>query len=78
MENILIQTLFRMKKCWPVLVLLTVASALPAQITVTNASFPEAGDTLWFVINNSPCSIGSLTPPGPQDWDFTGLSADAS
>ncbi|MCF8247317.1 MAG: T9SS type A sorting domain-containing protein [Saprospiraceae bacterium] len=67
-----------MKKSLPVLVLLTIAASLSAQITVTNATFPAAGDTLWLNIDNSPGSIGSLTPPGPQNWDFTGLSADAT
>lgn len=67
-----------MKKCLPVLALLLAAVSLSSQITVTNATFPAAGDTLWFAIDNSPGTIGSLTAPGPQDWDFTGLSADAT
>ncbi len=67
-----------MKKCLAILVLLFAAIGLSAQITVTSATFPVAGDTLWFAIDNSPGNIGSLTPPGPQNWDFTGLSADAT
>ncbi|MBK8564133.1 MAG: T9SS type A sorting domain-containing protein [Saprospiraceae bacterium] len=67
-----------MKKCLPILALLMFAAAVSAQITVTSATFPVAGDTLWFAVDNSPGTIGSLTAPGPQDWDFTGLSADAT
>ncbi|MCU0349033.1 MAG: T9SS type A sorting domain-containing protein [Saprospiraceae bacterium] len=67
-----------MKKCLPIIALLLVTAALSAQITVTSATFPVAGDTLWFAVDNSPGTIGSLTAPGPQDWDFTGLSADAT
>ncbi len=67
-----------MKKCLPILLLLAFAASLSAQITVTSATFPVAGDTLWFNIDNSPGTIGSLTAPGPQDWDFTGLTADAA
>ncbi len=67
-----------MKKCLPVLALLLAAVSLSSQITVTSATFPVAGDTLRFAIDNSPGTIGSLTAPGPQDWDFTSLSADAT
>jgi Secretion system C-terminal sorting domain len=67
-----------MKKCLPILALLFAAVGLFAQITVTNATFPVAGDTLRFAIDNSPGTIGSLTAPGPQDWDFTGLNSDAT
>lgn len=67
-----------MKKCLPVFVLLAFSIGLTAQITVTTATFPVAGDTLRFAVDNSPGSIGSLTPPGQQDWDFTGLTADAT
>ncbi|MCC6724663.1 MAG: T9SS type A sorting domain-containing protein [Saprospiraceae bacterium] len=67
-----------MKKCLPILALLAFTAALSAQITVTSATFPVAGDTLWFNFDNSPGTIGSLTAPGPQDWDFTGLTADAT
>ncbi len=67
-----------MKKCLPVFALFAFAAALSAQITVTNATFPAVGDTLRFNIDNSPGTIGSLTAPGPQDWDFTGLTADAA
>lgn len=45
-----------------------------AQITVTSATFPVAGDTLHFAIDNNPAGINPATPPGGnQAWDFTGL-----
>lgn len=59
-------------------ILFIIATGLSAQITVTSATFPAAGDTLWFNFDNSPGTIGSLTAPGPQNWDFTGLTADAA
>lgn len=45
-----------------------------AQVTVTSATFPVAGDTLHFAIDNNPVNINPATPPGGnQMWDFTGL-----
>ncbi|MCG3156243.1 MAG: hypothetical protein DKINENOH_02866 [bacterium] len=51
-----------------------------AQITVTNATFPSAGDTLKMAVNNSPSVINLIfTPPGgPQTWDLSGLNVDAT
>lgn len=51
-----------------------------AQITVTNATFPVAGDTLKMAVNNSPSVINLIfTPPGgPQTWDLSGLNVDAT
>jgi Secretion system C-terminal sorting domain len=69
-----------MKKCLPILALLLVAAALSAQITVTSATFPVAGDTLRTAIDFSPPSgITVLTPPGGgQTWDLSGLEAEAT
>ncbi len=68
-----------MKKCLPFSVLLLAATGLFAQITVTSATFPTAGDTLKMAIDNSPEGILALTPPGPnQTWDFTSLQVDAT
>lgn len=58
--------------------LLAVFSALcfgaTAQITVTSATFPVAGDTLMYVIDNDPVNVNPATPPGGnQLWDFTTL-----
>ena len=47
---------------------------LHAQIVITNATFPVAGDTLKTVTDNTPPAIVSITPPGgPQTWDFSAL-----
>ncbi|MCC7246115.1 MAG: T9SS type A sorting domain-containing protein [Saprospiraceae bacterium] len=47
-----------------------------AQITITNATFPTAGDTLKYSIDANPSSdIQVATPPGGnQTWILTGLS----
>jgi hypothetical protein len=49
-----------------------------AQITVTNATFPAAGDTLRSVIDLNPAIQNTpATPPGGnQTWDFTDLEPD--
>lgn len=60
------------------LVWTALGSTLHAQISITNATFPVAEDTLHMVVDNSPGNIGSITPPGQQDWDFTGLKSDAT
>jgi hypothetical protein len=51
-----------------------------AQITVTNATFPAAGDTLKMAIDNSPGTIVAVyTPPGgSQVWDLSGLHVDST
>lgn len=60
-------------------VLFFTAAGLYAQITVTSATFPVAGDTLKMAIDNSPAGIVALTPPGGnQTWDFSSLEADAT
>lgn len=59
--------------------LLAIFSALcfgaSAQITVTAATFPTAGDTLRFAVDTTVGDISlAVTPPGAnQLWDFTGL-----
>ncbi|MBK9018396.1 MAG: T9SS type A sorting domain-containing protein [Saprospiraceae bacterium] len=69
-----------MKRCLPFSVLLFVAVGLFAQITVTSATFPAAGDTLRMAIDNSPASgIAAITPPGGnQVWDLSSLEAEAT
>jgi hypothetical protein len=60
--------------------LLAVFSALcinaSAQITITSATFPVAGDTLRYALDNAPSgSINPATPPGGnQLWDFALLA----
>jgi hypothetical protein len=58
--------------------LLAVFSALcfgaTAQITITNAVFPAAGDSLFYATDNQPGAIDPATPPGGnQVWDFSAL-----
>lgn len=61
--------------------LLAILSALSigasAQITVTAASFPKAGDTLKMAVDVNPSSdLDVATPPGGnQTWDFSNLKA---
>ena len=51
------------------------SSTVTAQVTITNESFPEAGDTLFTAVDNLP-SGNYLTGNGPgQSWDFTTLQA---
>jgi hypothetical protein len=61
------------------LILLFPCSWLGAQITVTNATFPAAGDTLKTVIATNPAiGIAVYTSPGgPQFWDLSGLQPGA-
>ena len=69
-----------MKKCLPILALLAFAASLSAQITVTSATFPVAGDTLRTAIDYAPPSaIAVFTPPGGnQVWNLSGLEAEAT
>lgn len=50
-----------------------------AQITVTNVSFPVAGDKLRLAIDYYPAGIESTVGPpgGPQTWDLSQLQVDA-
>lgn len=52
-------------------------SLASAQITVTNATFPAAGDTLEYAVDNLPLGMDPATAPGgPQNWDFTALQKE--
>lgn len=61
--------------------LLAIFSALylgaSAQITITVAAFPKAGDTLKIAVDNNPAAaLDPATPPGGnQTWDLSGLKA---
>ena len=51
----------------------------PAQVTVTNANFPSAGDTLEYAVDTDPSALTSAiaTPPGSnQTWNLLGLQTD--
>lgn len=53
--------------------------AVQAQITVTSATFPAAGDTLRFALVNGPGLPNIATPPGGnQFWDLSAISAGES
>lgn len=51
--------------------------ATTAQITITSATFPAAGDSLVYAVDESPIGINPATPSGgPQAWDFSTLQSD--
>lgn len=56
------------------LVLLLPLLVANAQITVSPASFPAAGDTLRFEIDTLPPMLNLGSPGGNNDWDFTALT----
>jgi hypothetical protein len=59
------------------LLLLGLTTQVTAQITITNAVFPVAGDTLHYAFGNQPGAINQIfTPPGGgQQWDLGNLEA---
>ncbi len=63
-----------MKKIYVVIALVATTVWLHAQITVTNATFPVAGDTLKFATDLDPDGVVITAPGGPTAWDFTGLA----
>jgi len=65
-----------MKQFLPGLIfILLITSYATAQITVTNSTFPQTGDTLLTAIDNLPSGV-SITPSGgDQAWIFAGLQA---
>ncbi|MDX2134925.1 MAG: T9SS type A sorting domain-containing protein [Saprospiraceae bacterium] len=68
-----------MKKHFLSSALMFAGAGLFAQITVTDATFPVAGDTLKVAIDNAPSGINAITPPGGnQTWDFSSLQVDAT
>ncbi len=44
-----------------------------AQITVTNATFPAAGDTLRIATDFAPAGLTVTGPGGPYTWDYSSL-----
>ncbi len=64
-----------MKKTASLSVFLFAAGLLAAQITVTNATFPQIGDTLYVAVDDSPPDVDLLPPGGPHHWDFSDLDA---
>lgn len=49
---------------------------LTAQITITNAIFPVAGDSLKTATDLTPDGIVMTPPGGPQTWNFSSLNPD--
>lgn len=66
-----------MKKIFTATLIAGFAACLSAQITVTSASFPAAGDTLRTATDIAPTGIDITAPGGPYDWDFSSLSLSA-
>ena len=66
----------RTRNVFAILTLLVTAMWLPAQITVTNAVFPAAGDTLRTATDFTPEGITITAPGGPFIWDFSSLTPD--
>lgn len=70
---------FQIKRSILIIIQWCVVAGVSAQITVTNSTFPVAGDTLKLAFDYSPEGILALTPPGGnQLWDFTSLQIDAA
>lgn len=68
-----------MKRMLLATALSTICAFATAQITVTNATFPAAGDSLVYAVDNAPLGINPATAPGgPQVWDFSTLQKDTS
>lgn len=57
-----------------IITLLATTVLLPAQIIITNATFPAAGDSLKTATDLAPTVNGLTAPGGPQTWDFTSLN----
>lgn len=56
-------------------ILSAIYASATAQITVSAATFPKAGDTLAYATDTAP-NVNAATPPGGnQTWDFSGLQA---
>jgi len=65
-----------MKKTYLLFFLACLAVGLRAQITVTNAVFPAAGDSLKTASDFDPQGITITGPGGPFTWNFSNLNAD--
>ncbi len=55
------------------LVMLGFGAGIQAQITVTNATFPVVGDTLYVAFDTNPNIVAFTPPGGNQSWDFGSL-----
>jgi len=59
-----------------ILTTLITSFGLTAQITITNATFPMAGDSLKTATDLTPDGIAITPPGGPQTWNFSSLNPD--
>ncbi len=66
-----------MNKLYSIFALVVFAAGLHAQIIVTNATFPVAGDTLKTATDLNPDGVVITAAGGPTAWDFTGLAPTA-
>ena len=69
-----IQMIMKLKNFLALITFLTSPIWLSAQIIVTNATFPDAGDTLKTATDLSPEGIVITASGGPQVWDFSSLT----
>ncbi|MCC6725931.1 MAG: hypothetical protein IT258_15590 [Saprospiraceae bacterium] len=67
-----------MNKLYSVFAFLAFAANLLAQITVTSATFPAAGDTLKYATDLSPSGVAITPAGGPATWDFTSLAPNVN
>ncbi len=63
-----------MNRIISLITLLASACSLAAQITVTNAGFPAAGDTLRIAFDTTSAGITVSPPGGNQTWDFSAVT----
>ena len=66
-----------MKNLLVISILFIASLGLTAQITITNSTFPVAGDTLRTATDLTPAGIVMTGVGGPQTWDFSSLNPDA-
>ncbi|NJB86341.1 hypothetical protein GGR26_002109 [Lewinella marina] len=66
-----------MLRTLPLLLLLALAPALRAQVVLTDAYFPIAGDTLRYSATENVGGLNLLTPGAARQWDFGTLAAEA-
>jgi hypothetical protein len=58
-----------------IITLVLFSASLSAQITITNATFPVAGDSLKIATDQNPTALVLNPPGGPYAWDYTSLTA---
>jgi hypothetical protein len=69
--------MINMKNIFVAIAFLSLTNLVTGQITITDATFPAAGDTLNTATDNSPEGIVITGAGGPFTWDYSSLNADA-